>query len=199
MITLLLDTSYKELNIGLLRDEKWLVKISMEAFKKQSELTMPMIQQIFQEEKIAPSELNQIVITEGPGSYTGIRISMTIAKVLGAIGKVEVYTLNTLATLAEVSEKKMLTIMDARSKRAYVAAYQKGIELLSPQVMTLEKIKALDLSSYVIVGDRHLLGLEDQPIDILENMRMLKPQWQKQDDVHSLVPLYLKDTQEYGH
>lgn len=195
MIRLYLDTSYKHLNIGLQKDGQWLEKISMEAFKKQSEVTMPMIEDLFKRHNIKPRELNEVILTKGPGSYTGIRIAMTIAKVLGAIANVTVYTLDTLRAMSPLSSTPTLSIIDARSQRAYIAMYQDNQIMIAPQVINIEDIK---LDKGLVVGDGHLIDQESMTIDLLENMKQLENSWEKVEDIHNLVPLYLKDQNSYG-
>ncbi|NLC06129.1 MAG: tRNA (adenosine(37)-N6)-threonylcarbamoyltransferase complex dimerization subunit type 1 TsaB [Erysipelothrix sp.] len=184
MITLYLDTSLEYLHIGLKQDGLWIEKVSQKAFKKQSELTMPMIEELFKKHNIKPSQLQEIVLTSGPGSYTGVRIAMTIAKVLGAIAGVKVFTLNTLQAMAGLGNDT-LAQMDARAKRSYVAIYDKGKEILAPTIMLNEEIT-----------HKNIVTQED--IDLLENMSLLKDYWQEVTNIHTLAPIYLKETTQYG-
>lgn len=197
MIRLYLDTSYKHLHIGLQKDEQWLEKISIEAFKKQSELTMPMIEELFIKYNINPQDLDEVVLTQGPGSYTGIRISMTIAKVLGAIGKVRVYTLNTLEAMIGLVKQPTGALIDARSKRVYMSIVDGHGIVCEPCVATIDALH--EIKNVHWVGDTQLIGVDSQPIDLIQNMYDLKNQWNFVENVHQLVPLYLKESNDYGN
>lgn len=198
-VSLLLDTSTKYLHIGLIVNSVLVEKVSELADKQQSEITMLRIQELFQKHDLSPNTLQEIVISEGPGSYTGIRIAMTIAKVLGSVAKLKVFTLNTLQIYCGLNQASRLALLDARSSRAYVAVYQSGKLVLEPQIMTIEEIKGM--VSYVdeVVGDASLIQLTPNPIDFIQNMYDLKPYWQEVESIDDLVPLYLKKTTHYGH
>ena len=55
--------------------------VSIEAFKKQSETIFVELNQLFEKTGLDYKDVDEVIITDGPGSYTGIRIAMTIAKV----------------------------------------------------------------------------------------------------------------------
>lgn len=184
MIRLYLDTSNQFIHIGLQEDNVWLSKISQEAFKQQSELAMPMIEDLFKKYDLKTSQLSEVVLTIGPGSYTGIRIAMTISKVLGAIAGIPIYTLNTLHAIAG-TEPTIMAMMDARANRAYTAIYDLGKEIQAPNITLVEEI---DFENKVTERD----------VDLLENMSNLKDYWTLVEDVHSLEPLYLKENDQYG-
>ncbi|MCK7483377.1 MAG: hypothetical protein M0C28_44820 [Candidatus Moduliflexus flocculans] len=63
-----------------------------------------------------PRQLQSIILTEGPGSYTGVRIAMTVAKVLASVASIQAYTTTTLQLIAG-SSKNTFVMLDARSLR----------------------------------------------------------------------------------
>lgn len=198
-ISLLLDTSSVYLYLGLLVDGQLIDQVSEKAPRQQSEITMGRIQELFRKHQLSPRDLDTVVLSEGPGSYTGIRIAMTIAKVLGSLAQVQVYTLNTLQIACGQHPKKRLALLDARSQRAYVAIYQNGQVLLEPQILQLDQIKSLLSEVDEVVGDGHLIDQETVEIDFIQNMIELKNQWNLVDQIDDLVPLYLKQTSSYGN
>ena len=82
MISLCMDSAYKQLVLGLYKDKELLAGISLEAFKKQSETIFVELNRLLKETNLDYKDIDRVIITKGPGSYTGIRIAMTIAKVL---------------------------------------------------------------------------------------------------------------------
>jgi tRNA threonylcarbamoyladenosine biosynthesis protein TsaB len=196
MITLAIDTSFHYLTLVIYRDKELVASVQKEAFKQQSETILVEIQNLFKQSNIKPSELNQIVLTDGPGSYTGLRIGMTVAKVLGSMAKIDVYTLSSLHVLAGL-ENDVHILLDARAQRAYYAHFHEGIPLISERVILLNDMKDLDVSTLKIFGDGHLLNRETYYPNYTHHFMDLKKYWNKVQDIHKLVPRYLKDNEAY--
>ncbi|MEG1630522.1 MAG: tRNA (adenosine(37)-N6)-threonylcarbamoyltransferase complex dimerization subunit type 1 TsaB, partial [Erysipelotrichaceae bacterium] len=65
-------------------------------------------------------------------------------------------------------------------------------------IMTLDEIKELIKNKdYYLVGDINLIDQEVKEIDFLKNFIDLKNQWEKVDNIHTMVPFYLKDQSAY--
>ena len=65
-----------------------------------------------------------MVITLGPGSYTGERVALTIAKTLSVISSVHIKTVERLRLMQ--GYKNVLSVIDARSQKVFVCAYENG-------------------------------------------------------------------------
>ena len=193
MNSLLLDSTYKDLNVGLLKD-KTLYKTSYEAFQKQSELMIPEIDKLLSKNNVAPKEINEIVVTYGPGSYTGLRIALTIAKVYSYIVKAKCYALSSLNVLIK-KDSNCICLLNARSERSYIGVYHNNTCLLADQIMTnaevLEYIK--NHPDYLVCGDTDYLNIKGFKGDLLENMAFLKNTTNLVDDIYTLKAIYLKD------
>lgn len=195
MMTLCMDTSHKHLTLVLIQDNKIMNKKMLECFKQQSETIFPELIQLCDEVNIKPDDIDEVVVTTGPGSYTGVRIAMTVAKVLCATKELPCYSLNTLQ-LYSGNHANCCVLIDARSKRAYFAKYNLGKVIQEPGVYTIEEIKGM-IKEEEVLGDASLLDKENVYVDLAESFLALKPYWQKVDNVHCLVPEYLKSSEEY--
>ena len=80
MLTLCIDTAYKYLTCALIRDDEIIASYSKECFKRQSEMVFSALEEIFDQAKVARDSIDSLCITKGPGSYTGVRIAMSLAK-----------------------------------------------------------------------------------------------------------------------
>lgn len=194
MITLCMDTSHVFLALALIRDDQIIARVQEECWKKQSEQIFPRLIAMCAEAGISPDDISRVVISKGPGSYTGVRIAMTVAKVFCAMKNVPLYTVGTLQLYAGNSTCRVLT--DARGKRAYTNVFENGNPLADDCVKAVEEI----LSEYkgeAVIGDGRLIGKEDVWPDIAENFLLTRDRWQKADNVHLVVPEYLKSSESY--
>ena len=194
MITLCMDTSHVFLALSLIKDDQIIARVQEECWKKQSEAIFPKLIAMCEETGVTPDDIAQIVISRGPGSYTGVRIAMTVAKVFCAMKEVPLYTVGTLQLYAGNRSCRVLT--DARGKRAYTNVFKDGTALQEDCVKSIEEILA-EYDGGEIVGDGHLIGKEDVWPDIAENFLLLKDKWQKAENVHLVVPEYLKSAESY--
>ena len=193
MLTLCIDTAYKYLSVCLIKDDKIIASSSEECFKRQSEEVFVALDRIFNEANINPKLIDSICISKGPGSYTGVRIAMTIAKVIGEVLNIDVYTISTLKLYA-ANKPNTMVIMNARADRAYVGIYDEGKTIMDDCILTIDQI---DASKYNVVGDGSLVNKEDNFINICEAFLNTKSNWQKVDSIAYLVPEYLKESESY--
>ena len=195
MISLCMDSAYKQLVLGLYKEDTLLAGISLEAFKKQSETIFVELNKILEQANLDYKDIDRVVITRGPGSYTGIRIAMTIAKVLCSQMHKELYTISTMQLYAGL-EPSANVILDARSHRAYVAHLEKGKIIGNTQILDLEEAKDfLKAHPGKVFGDALLSEVESS--DFLKNFIELKAEYQKVENIHALVPDYLKESDAY--
>lgn len=194
---LFMDTTDKRLNIGLF-DEHGIVEYYSElSVREQSEKIMPTIEMLLKNNNCSIDDIHKVVITKGPGSYTGVRIAMCVAKVLCSLKKIELYTLSTLQAMCGMDNG--VALIDARSQRAFIGCYNNGKAILEDTIMSIEDIKEyLNGKSIKVVGATDLLDLPTTTYNLLENVIALKPHWEHVENVHTLVPAYCKDQDSYG-
>ena len=99
MYTLLLDSSNIKLAVGLAKDDVLIDEIIYDAWQRQSEYMIQEISSILSRNGISPNDIGEIVSTKGPGSYTGVRISLTIAKTWGVASNVDIFLVSSLEIL----------------------------------------------------------------------------------------------------
>ena len=198
MLSLILDSANKELGVALAQDGTLLDEIRYEAWQRQSELMIPEIENIFKKNNVNPKEISEILVTKGPGSYTGVRIALTIAKVYGYALNIPVYAFSSLEVLADL-EKPSICLINARSNRSYFAVYEKGNALVNDQVLTNDEVIKYvnEHKDYVICGETSYLDLVSENSDVLKNMLALKNDSYKVENILKLKAVYLKDENDY--
>ena len=198
MLSLILDSANKELGVALAQDGTLLDEIRYEAWQRQSELMIPEIENIFKKNHVNPKDVGEILVTVGPGSYTGVRIALTIAKVYGYALNIPVYAFSSLEVLADL-EKASICLINARSNRSYFAVYEKGNAIVNDQVLTNDEVIKYvnEHKDYVICGETSYLDLVSENSDVLKNMLALKNDSYKVENILKLKAVYLKDENDY--
>lgn len=93
---LLIDTSNQPLSVALMQDEKVLIEQTTNIKQNHSVQLMPEIQKLFEQSQVDKQEITDIVVAEGPGSYTGLRIGVTVAKTLAYALQTRLYGVSSL-------------------------------------------------------------------------------------------------------
>ena len=194
MITLLLDSSNSLLVVGLAKDNKVIDKTIYKAWQKQSEFMILEIEKILKRNNIDPKSVGEIVVSKGPGSYTGVRIALTIAKIYGYALNIPVFGVSSLQMLME-KNKPSICLMNARSARSYIGVYNDNEILMNDQVLTNEEVKKYieEHPDYEVMGEVSYLNLKEKESDILNNMLFLRNENNKVTNILTLKAVYLKD------
>jgi len=124
MLILSLDTSGLSTSAALVNEEKTIAEIFTDNKLTHSQTIMPMVSELFERTSIAPEEIDYIAATNGPGSFTGLRIGAATAKGLSfALGKkiIPVPSLDAMAYNIIMRGSVIAPLMDARRGKAYTA------------------------------------------------------------------------------
>ena len=171
MYQLLLDSSNKYLSVGLAKDGKVIDKIFYEAWQRQSEMMVTEVGNILKRNNVENKDVDGVVVGVGPGSYTGVRIGVTIAKTIAYALKVKVYAKSSLSLLKH-PELPTICVFNARSGRSYFGVYE-GKNVIEKDTV-LENDKVLEYikshPEYLVHGETYQLGLESGKFDIVDNL-----------------------------
>lgn len=127
MIGLAIDTSNNVLGIALVSEEKVIGEFITNLKKNHSVRAMPAIEQLLSDCDVTPKQLDKIIVATGPGSYTGVRIGVSIAKTLAwslQIPIVAVSSLEVLAANGRFFNGLISPLFDARRGQVYTGLYQ---------------------------------------------------------------------------
>ena len=127
MKVLAFDTSSKALSLAILEDKQLLAETTINIKKNHSITLMPAIDFLMGSLDWTPKDLDRIVVAQGPGSYTGLRIAVATAKTLAHTLKIELVGVSSLLALVpEQVEGLVIPVMDARRNNVYAGFYQSG-------------------------------------------------------------------------
>lgn len=195
MISLVMDTSNSYLAVGLFKDNMCLEAFQEKGSRRQSEKAIPTLKEVLDRHHIALKDVNEMIITSGPGSYTGVRVAMTIAKTLAAVSDVRIKSVSSLAAYAGMNQA--LSVIDARGHKVFVGVYENGLPLIKEQVVNLEDFAQLraEYGDFELVGEIGCLGLDEKECDLCANIYALGKMADPIENVDLLVPTYIKDVE----
>lgn len=130
MKILAFDTSNQPLSVAIVEDEQILTEQLISVKRNHSLQLMPAIDEAFKQANLTLGEMDRIAVAAGPGSYTGLRIAVTIAKSLAWSSKIELVGLSSLKVLAANSMQRenelIVPLFDARRENIYTGLYTKN-------------------------------------------------------------------------
>lgn len=128
MKVLAIDTSNHPMSVALVEDDQLLATTTLNMVRNHSIYLMPTIDHLFNLVKWTPADLDRVVVAQGPGSYTGIRIAVTTAKVLADTEKIDLVGVSSLAVVARnvlpTTSALIVPFFDARRGNVFAGAYQ---------------------------------------------------------------------------
>jgi tRNA threonylcarbamoyl adenosine modification protein YeaZ len=136
------------------------------------------------------SDLQAIVVGDGPGSFTGVRLALTLVKTLGLLKPMAIYPISSLHLYA--IEPLSAVWIDARGERMYLGVYEKNLIHVTPMVLEMRHkqmiIDAYPKATWITPAMACL-----KPNQILTHVASLILSMKPLNDVHLLNPRYLKD------
>lgn len=193
MVTILLDSSNTNLSVGIAKDNLLLEAISYEAWQRQSEYMILELNKLLEKYKVSKEDIKEVIVAKGPGSYTGVRIAITIAKTIAVALDCKLYAVSSLRVQKDGTSPS-ICLINARSGRSYIGVYEGNKILLEDQIMKNEDVMNYinEHPSYSICGDVKYLSLESKKTSNIKEMLDLKDSLESINPL-SLKPVYMKD------
>ena len=182
MISLFLDSSDKKVIVAILKDEKIIDSIIEDNDNHLSEKFLPLISKLIDKNNLTVNEINRIYVVNGPGSFTGVRIGVTTAKVI-AWGL-----------------KKVIPYIDARREAVYAGMYDNNLNNMFDDAYITEEKLINKLKRRTRLDDCEFVSYYNNfdntitpNIDIEKIVEKHKND--KSINPHEVVPNYLKRTE----
>ena len=217
MTILGLETSTAVCSVGLCRDGKPDLEMSLRESHIHSEKLLTLVQNVLRSGETTLDQMDAIAVSIGPGSFTGLRIGLSTAKGLSFALDKPVVAVPTFAAIAEAGQQQhpdvssVLVLMDAKKDEWYVGGFhiedgmvkESGnveIKILREAVLAAKTTSSLILTDSVAVVRQHvgknvlvedaLLCCHGNVVARLGYQRAVKKEFA---DITALEPLYLKD------
>ena len=204
MKVLAFDTSSKALSLAILEDKQILAETTINIKKNYSITLMPAIDFLMASLDWTPKDLDRIVVAEGPGSYTGLRIAVATAKTLAHTLNIELVGMSSLLALVPRQQEGLFVpLMDARRNNVYAGFYENATPVMPEAHLSfaevLEQVKDAEQVTFVGEVGPFVEQIQEQLPqasyqETLSNAANLALwAWDKKEDsLHDFVPNYLK-------
>ena len=119
MKRLVLDTSNKYLYIAVIEDEKIIKECIKEGNNNHSETLIKVLEETLKEVKLNINDIEEVYVGRGPGSYTGIRVACTFAKVFTFIRQKKLFSFSSLDLLLTTNLQKGIIVCQIDARRGF--------------------------------------------------------------------------------
>lgn len=148
-----LDTAHRTLNGGIVASE------TLPMIRGHAEALIPLIDRVMKASALGFADLDRVVVTTGPGSFTGLRVGIAAARGLGLAMEIPVVGVSTLSAYAAPylgadNKYPVIAAIDARHAQVYLAAFAPGGRtLIAPRLAALNQaVRAASDAAARIVG-----------------------------------------------
>ena len=209
---LLIESSNEICSVALSQEKSIIQEKYIDKPNSHSVYLAPFVNEVLNNATMSINELDGVVISDGPGSYTGLRIGSSLAKGICLGAGIPLMAVSTLKGLAKKalndypSVDQAIALVDARRSDAYVGVYNQQLKpIIKEQFITINSELKIEKSNAVVVGSGAMKFINELDVkkelkysesvlyakDLLDEA-MLK--WAKQDfvDLTSYEPNYIK-------
>lgn len=179
MYTLFIDTHYKDILIAIFKDDILLDKVLLTDAKSTSVETMPSLTKLIEKNELKPNDINKLAVCIGPGSFTGTRIGVTIAKTMAYSLSIPIVSLSSIDLVGlNLDSKSYVSVLE--NNGAFVALYDKKI---------IDDIKYYKMDEYELFKKDNNV-VEEIKLDYDKLIKFINSL--NEEKVHDVNPIYIK-------
>ncbi|QGS51622.1 tRNA (adenosine(37)-N6)-threonylcarbamoyltransferase complex dimerization subunit type 1 TsaB [Spiroplasma tabanidicola] len=186
-MNLFIDTSNNNLILILEKDNNVIDSFVEKNQTRLSDIVLIEINKLLKKHDLTLRNIEKFYITKGPGSYTGVRLAITIVKTLKTVNNsFRVYAISSLAYQAGSSD--CVSLLDAKGQKSYVGVYQNKRNIIVDQLLPDEYICDFckNYKDFALIKDYY-------EIDFVKNYLDLKEKFELIEDIDNLEPVYIKN------
>lgn len=185
MYSLIIDSATKKLYVSLLKDNDILFENLSLGAHDHAKNIVGIINNSLNAANIKVDDLDEVITGVGPGSYTGSRLAVTVAKMFAAFKNIPLYSVSTLTLMSSGNKGKILSYIDARHGNCFGSI----VDTINNKIIVEDSFILLD---DLKKNEYDLIITEDDfkvdPLFVLKNKK-------KVDNYDLLVPNYLRVTE----
>jgi len=198
MISLFLNTSSNYLNIAILKDGVILDSIYQKYDRDLSKAALYQMSELISKVGLLPNDIDEVVCVRGPGSFTGLRVGVTIAKTFSYFLDKKLYSVSNLEVMATTCKEEIIVpLIDARRGYVYGAIYDRNYNILMKECY----IKLEDLVEKALSFEKKVVFItnDDYDFDTIEISPRIEEvfvnNFKRVEDSITFEPNYLKKTE----
>jgi len=198
MISLLIDTTTSNITVSIIKEKNILYKYQETILTDMSSKILPIIDNGLKKLELKLEDIDKIFVANGPGSFTGIRVGVTVAKTIAWALKKDIIPISSLELMATTytDKKYLVPMIDARRGNVFAGIYDKELNCIKED-------KLVNLNEFInnLNNDYELLSYDNIGVDsiVKPNIDILKIINKHIEDKginpHNLNPNYLKLTE----
>lgn len=172
MRTLYIDTANDDLVLAILENDKLLNKLEKSCKNEHSVYTVSYLDELLKSCNLLPNDIDKIMVVNGPGSFTGVRIGVTVAKTYAYILKKDIILVSSLKALALSTPNKIaITLIDAKNSNYYMGIYDMfdndvTYETFSTKEEVIQKIEKYENATVVSNKNLTIEGYKVKKVEL---------------------------------
>lgn len=192
MKTIVMDTSNKYLVVSLYDNGQCLDSYQEYGNQRQSEYAIVCLKDMLERHNLTMLDFEEMIITIGPGSYTGQRVALTIAKTIASVSSMKLKIVSSLQAYAGFN--KVISVLDARSHKIYLGVYDNAKCIEEEKLIDIDDLDTYikKYPDYKLVGDISIFDKEEVNVDLAKNIYEISRGEEYVTNIDSLVPKYIK-------
>ena len=191
MRSLFLDTSSFNVTVAIIDNNQIVANFYDKVADDMASKIFPIIDELFSKLDFEIKDINKIYVVNGPGSFTGVRIGVTIAKVLASQLNIDIYPISSLEYMASGTNSSCLSLIDARRGYVYAGAYDSDLNVLFKDKYT--SLDSIDLTKYAEIVSYDNINNATLPNPSI--IKIINKYSSNTMNPHKVNPNYLKMTE----
>jgi tRNA threonylcarbamoyladenosine biosynthesis protein TsaB len=155
-----IETATSLASVGIVAEDRVIAEQAVPMRGSHARTLLPLIDDALRSAGIALRDLDRVAVSIGPGSFTGLRIGLSVAKGLALAARLAVVgvpTLDAYARAIGARDGMVCPVLDARKGEVYAAAFRwqdgEPLRVLAPAAIAPERFAAQVQGPCTLVGD----------------------------------------------
>ena len=198
MISLVIDTSSSYVTVSIIKDNTLVHEFKKKIDNDIASKIMSIINMELVESSIDIKDVEKIFVVNGPGSFTGVRIGVTIAKTIAWALNINVVPISSLELMATTptTNKYIVPLIDARRGNVYAGVYDTDLNVITEdKLVSISEILRYDNSEYTFISYDEIKDIDTIKPDT-DILKIVNKHMNDEGIIaHNLKPQYLKLTE----